>query len=354
MLPRHLLSEHSGKEGFPISKEQVYDFLQANAGSYLSGEAVSRALGISRAAVWKAVNSLRADGYTIEARTGLGYALVEHPDALTEREIRRWLRAIGSGDGVTLQCLEEVDSTNSHLKREALSGAAGGTFAVAECQTGGRGRLGRSFQSPRGKGIYLSGLFRPLLPPEALVPVTALTAVVMCDAVEAVCGVRPRIKWTNDLLLCGKKIAGILTEVALEGETGAVQSLVIGVGINVSQGPEDFSPDVAAMAASLAQVLGRPVSRPQLAAEMIAALERLMADLGGDLAPYLRKYRQDCLTLGQEVQLLWQDRRERAFAEDIDSQFGLVVRYADGRREVIRSGEVSVRGLYGYVPSEGE
>ena len=99
---------------------------------------------------------------------------------------------------------------------------------------------------------------------------------------------------------------------------------------------------------------GRPVSRPQLAAEMIAALVRLMADLGGDLTPYLRKYRRDCATLGQEVQLLWRERRERAFAEDLDDQFGLVVRYADGRREVIRSGEVSVRGLYGYVPAEGE
>ena len=176
----------------------------------------------------------------------------------------------------------------------------------------------------------------------------------MCDAVEAVCQVRPRIKWTNDLLLGQKKIAGILTEVALEGETGAVQSLVIGVGVNVSQGPEDFSPDVAAMATSLCQALGRPVSRPQLAAEMIAALVRLMADLGGELTPYLRKYRRDCATLGQEVQLLWRERRERAFAEDLDDQFGLVVRYADGRREVIRSGEVSVRGLYGYVPAEGE
>ena len=257
-------------------------------------------------------------------------------------------------EGVTLRCLEAVDSTNSYLKREALSGAADGTFAVAECQTAGRGRLGRSFQSPAGKGIYLSGLFRPSLPPEALTPVTALTAVAMCDAVEAVCQVRPQIKWTNDLILHQKKIAGILTEVALEGETGAIQSLVIGVGINVSQGPEDFSPDVAAMATSLKEALGKPVSRPQLAAEMITALQRMMADLGGDLRPYLEKYRQDCVTLGREVQLLWRDRRERAFAEDIDDQFGLVVRYADGCREVVRSGEVSVRGLYGYVPSDGE
>ena len=341
------------EEAFPISKDQVYELLQTHAGAYLSGEEISQQLGISRAAVWKAVSALRAAGYTIEARTGLGYALVDRPDALTEREIGRALQVIGV-EVAALRCLEEVDSTNSYLKREALAGAADGTFAVAEYQSGGRGRQERSFQSPRGKGVYLSALFRPSLSPGQLMPVTALTAVAMCDAVEAVCQVRPQIKWTNDLILHQKKIAGILTEVALEGETGAVQSLVIGVGINVSQTPEDFSPDVAAMATSLCAALGRPVSRPELAAAMIAALRRLMADLGGDLDPYLHKYRRDCATLGQEIQLLWRDRRERAFAEDIDDQFGLVVRYADGRREVIRSGEVSVRGLYGYVPSDGE
>ena len=337
-----------------MGTDQVYAFLQAHAGAYCSGEEISRQLGISRAAVWKAVSALRAGGYTIDARTGLGYALVDRPDALTEREIRRCLQALGAEAGAALRCLNEVDSTNSYLKREALSGAADGTFAVSDCQTAGRGRLGRTFQSPAGKGIYLSGLFRPALPAEALVPVTALTAVAMCDAVDSVCHIRPQIKWTNDLVLHQKKIAGILTEVALEGETGAVQSLVIGVGINVSQTPADFSPDVAAMATSLSRELGQAVSRPALAAAMIAALRRMMADLTGDPGPYLAKYRRDCVTLGQEVQLLRGTGQERAFAEDIDDQFGLVVRRSDGQRETIRSGEVSVRGLYGYAASRPE
>ena len=335
-----------------MSKDQVYELLQSRPGVYLSGEEISRQLGISRAAVWKAVASLRAAGYTIDARTGLGYTLLERPDALTEREIGRWLRSLDGHHTVTLRCLEEVDSTNSYLQREALSGAADATFAVAESQSAGRGRQGRSFQSPPGKGIYLSGLFRPRLSPDKLIPITAMTAVAVCDAVEAVCKVRPRIKWTNDLLLGTKKLAGILTEVALEGETGTVQSLVIGVGVNVLHQPEDFSADVAQMATSLSQELGYAVSRPQLAAQIIAALMGLVGDLGGDPRPYLQKYRKDCATLGQEVQLLWRDRQERAFAEEIDDQFGLVVRYGDGRREIIRSGEVSVRGLYGYVPDD--
>ena len=331
-----------------MSREKVYQLLLARAGDYISGEEISRQVGISRAAVWKAVDSLRKAGYIIDARTGLGYALMERPDALSEREVRDALERIGCRVD-NLHCLEEVDSTNSYLKRLALEGAPDGTVAVADYQSSGRGRTTRRFLSPRGKGVYLSILLRPALAPAKLLPVTALAAVAMCDAIENTCGLRPQIKWTNDLVIGNRKMTGILTEMALEGETGMVQSLVIGAGINVHQQPEDFSPEVAAMATSLAQVLGYPIARARLAAEMVAALQRLAADLGGSLERYLDAYRRDCLTLGREVQLLWDERRETVFAEDIDDQFGLVVRYPDGHRETVRSGEVSVRGLYGYV-----
>lgn len=331
-----------------MSKDKVYQLLRQSGGDHLSGEEISRRLGISRAAVWKAVDALRKAGYTIDARSGLGYALVEAPDALTEREVRRCMdeREISCA---RLHCFDEVDSTNSFLKREAMAGAPHGTVAVANCQTGGRGRMSRVFQSPRDRGVYLSILLRPNLSPAELMPVTALTAVAMCDAVEAACGLRPRIKWTNDLVVKGRKLAGILTEMALEGETGLVQYLVMGTGVNVLHTPEDFSPEVAAMATSLRQELGISVSRPVLAAEMIRAFNRLGEDLGGDYSRYLADYRRDCVTIGKQVQLLWQDRRETVEALDVDDQFGLVVRHEDGHTEVIRSGEVSVRGMYGYV-----
>lgn len=331
-----------------MSKDKVYQLLRQSGGDHLSGEEISRRLGISRAAVWKAVDALRKAGYTIDARSGLGYALVEAPDALTEREVRRCMdeREISCA---RLHCFDEVDSTNSFLKREAMAGAPHGTVAVANCQTGGRGRMSRVFQSPRDRGVYLSILLRPNLSPAELMPVTALTAVAMCDAVEAACGLRPQIKWTNDLVMKGRKLAGILTEMALEGETGLVQYLVMGTGVNVLHTPEDFSPEVAAMATSLRQELGISVSRPVLAAEMIRAFNRLGEDLGGDYSRYLADYRRDCVTIGKQVQLLWQDRRETVEALDVDDQFGLVVRHEDGHTEVIRSGEVSVRGMYGYV-----
>ena len=331
-----------------MSKDKVYQLLRQSGGDHLSGEEISRRLGISRAAVWKAVDALRKAGYTIDARSGLGYALVEAPDALTEREVRRCMdeREISCA---RLHCFDEVDSTNSFLKREAMAGAPHGTVAVANCQTGGRGRMSRVFQSPRDRGVYLSILLRPNLSPAELMPVTALTAVAMCDAVEAACGLRPQIKWTNDLVMKGRKLAGILTEMALEGETGLVQYLVMGTGVNVLHTPENFSPEVAAMATSLRQELGISVSRPVLAAEMIRAFNRLGEDLGGDYSRYLADYRRDCVTIGKQVQLLWQDRRETVEALDVDDQFGLVVRHEDGHTEVIRSGEVSVRGMYGYV-----
>ncbi len=332
-----------------MSKDKVYGLLRQSGGAHLSGEEISRRLGISRAAVWKAVDALRKAGYTIDARSGLGYALVEAPDALTEREVRRCMEERGIAC-TQLQCLDEVDSTNSFLKRIALERAPHGAIAVANCQTGGRGRMSRTFQSPPDLGVYLSVLLRPALPPAALMPVTAMTAVAMCDAVEAACGLRPQIKWTNDLVVGNRKLGGILTEMALEGETGLVQYLISGTGINVLHSSEDFTAEVAAMATSLRQELGRAVSRPLLAAEMIRAFNRLGEDIGGDHSRYLTAYRRDCVTLGKQVQLLWQeDRREVVEALDVDDQFGLVVRHADGRTEVIRSGEVSVRGMYGYI-----
>jgi BirA family biotin operon repressor/biotin-[acetyl-CoA-carboxylase] ligase len=210
--------------------------------------------------------------------------------------------------------------------------------------------MDRSFQSPKGKGIYLTVLLRPDLPPERLLPVTALTGVAVCAAIEEVCGVRPGLKWPNDPVLGNKKVCGILTELSLEGESGRVQYLVVGIGVNVSQTAADFTPDVAKMATSLSAALGRPVSRPALAAAMIRALDRLYGDLkAGNLSGYLAAYRRDCVNLGKQVQLLSGEDRETVTAVGVDEDFGLVVQAADGTKKTVRSGEVSVRGLYGYV-----
>lgn len=332
-----------------MSRRTVLELLRGRE-DFLSGEELSRRLGLSRAAVWKAVDALRKEGYAIEARTGLGYRLTAAPDAMTESEIRSFLGETALV-GRTLQCFDELDSTNLRAKQLALAGAPDGAVVTADCQTAGRGRMDRSFQSPRGKGVYLTALLRPDLPPERLLPVTAMAGVAVCDAVEELCGVRPGLKWPNDPVLGGKKLCGILTELSLEGEAGRVQYLVLGIGVNVGQTAGDFTPEVAEMATSLAMALGRSVSRPALAAAEIRALDRLYADLlAGNLTPYLAAYRRDCVNLGRTVQLISPDgTRETARALDIDDSFSLVARTEAGEVRTVRSGEVSVRGMYGYT-----
>lgn len=330
-----------------MSKERIYQLLNEHRDGYLSGEEISRQLGISRAAIWKAIDALRKAGYTIEAQSGQGYRLLASPEHLCEREIRSYLPETQRVGG-TILCFDTIDSTNTYCRQnESLPD---GTVVIAAQQTAGKGRLGRSFQSA-DSGVFLSVLLKPKLPPAAVISVTALGAVAVCNAIEAVCGIRPQIKWTNDIVLNGKKLCGILTELSLESETASLQSLVMGIGVNVNQKQTDFQGEVQEIASSLSMELGHPVSRPQLAAALILELDALYdALLEGRQPEYLEAYRQDCLTLNKEIQLLRSGKAEPAFALDIDEEFGLIVRHKDGRIETVRSGEVSVRGLYGYLP----
>ena len=330
-----------------MSREKVLSLLLEQGGQYVSGEAMSRTLGISRAAVWKAIEALRQEGYVIQSAPNRGYCLEAAPDRVREGELSGPLE--GCRVGGRLLCLETVDSTNTEAKRRAMAGAPDGLVILSEEQTGGRGRRGRAFQSPKGKGLYLTALLRPKLEPSQVADFTAWVAVAVCDGVEAACGLRPRIKWTNDLVLGGKKLCGILTELGLESESNTLDYLITGIGINVNHAPEDFDEEVRPIATSLAQALGRPVRRSQLAVEIIRALDRMYAQFPQNKEAYLAKYRSDCLTPGHPVQLITPASREEAFAVAIDDDFRLVVEYPDGRRAALSSGEVSVRGMYGYV-----
>ena len=328
-----------------MSREKVLSLLRQ--GGYVSGEAMSQRLGISRAGVWKAIEGLRQEGYVIASAPNRGYRLEEAPDRLREGELSGSLA--GALVGSKLLCLDCIDSTNTECKRQAMSGAPEGLVVTAEEQTGGRGRRGRGFQSPRGKGIYLSALFRPALELSQVSDFTAWVAVAVCDGIEACCHIRPQIKWTNDIVFQGKKLVGILTELGMESESGALDYMVAGIGINVNHGSKDFAPEIQDMAYSLAQILGRPVRRAELAAQVILALDRMYAGYPENKAEYLEKYRAGCVTTGRQVQLITPASRREAFAREIDDQFNLVVELPGGARETICAGEVSVRGMYGYV-----
>ena len=330
-----------------MSRRIILKLLQENEGQFVSGERISEEMGITRAAIWKSVDALRREGYEIESKTKLGYRLVATPDRATAENVGARISTKVVGRSIVY--LERIDSTNNYAKQAALHGGEDGLVVIANEQTGGRGRSGRSFQSPPDKGLYLTTLLRPKAAPAEVLSVTALAAVAVCNAVERTCGVRPGIKWTNDLILNGKKLTGILTEMGVEGESGALQYVVVGIGINANHERSDFSGEVAEIATSLRMELGRPVNRAALAAALIEELDALYACLGGDLSDYLEQYRTDCVTLGKQVRILGSGAERTGEAVGIDDSFGLIVRREDGALETIRSGEVSVRGLYGYV-----
>lgn len=241
----------------------------------------------------------------------------------------------------------ELDSTNLLAKKIAADGAPQGTAVIADRQTAGRGRLGRSFDSPADSGIYMSVILRPNQKPERLMHLTCAVAVAMCDAVEGVCGLRPGIKWINDLVAGGRKLAGILTELGLDPKTGLVNYAVIGIGINCAQQAEDFPPELQNIACSLEMTTGHPIDRAKLAAAMLLELEKMCRKLDEKEA-ILSRYRADCVTLGARVKVLRGNQRRTGTAIDMDCDGGLIVTFDDGTTETVNSGEVSVRGLFDY------
>ena len=235
---------------------------------------------------------------------------------------------------------DTVTSTNDVLRDLATKGAPAGTAVVANHQTAGRGRLGRTFQSPAGLGLYLSVLYRPAVSPEELPSMTALGAVAAAKALEHAIGVAPQIKWPNDLVMEGKKVGGILTESALHAD-GTVAHVIMGIGINLRHTAADFEGDVRDMAASL-DMLGYPADRAELEKELLCQLFPLP-----DSDDSLEYYRDHCLTVGQDIIIM--STGEAAAVLGVDPRYGLVVRRENGQEETLRCGEVSVRGLYGYA-----
>ncbi|MBQ5711849.1 MAG: biotin--[Oscillospiraceae bacterium] len=243
----------------------------------------------------------------------------------------------------TVEYHETIDSTNLRAKTLAAAGAPQGTVVIADGQTAGRGRLGRTFASPAGEGIYLSLILRPQCPPARLMHLTCATAVAACDGIWEATGYRPQIKWINDLVGGNKKLAGILTELSLD-PTGNVAWAVVGIGINCDQ--TAFPEELRDIACSLSMVAGQHIDRAKLTAALIQAFHRM--DLR-DKAAIMDRYRRDCVTLGKQVLLIRGDQRREALALSLDDDGALTVRLPDGRTETVSSGEASVRGLFGYL-----
>ncbi len=319
------------------SEELVLAFLAEAGDEFVSGEAISDKLGLTRAAVWKHVEALRAQGYRIDAIPARGYRLAEVPDRLTPLELKPLLNTHDLGQ--VLHWYEELGSTSDRAKELADEGAEHGAVVIAEAQTAGRGRRGRSWASPARRNLYFSVILRPELPPARAPELTLVASIALCDALRRA-GVNAGIKWPNDLLASGKKIAGILTE--LTAEPDRVHWVVLGAGINVNARAEDFPEELRGEATSVLLERGQPAPRALFAAACFTALEEWIdrhAEEG--FAPVREAWRERSVTLGREVIVKADGREIAGTADDIDESGALLVRTRAGVERVL-AGDVTL------------
>jgi BirA family biotin operon repressor/biotin-[acetyl-CoA-carboxylase] ligase len=316
--------------------------LQALRGSPegVSGADLAARLGITRAAVWGRIEELRQLGYEVDASPHRGYRLRSVPDVLHADDLWSRLGKVRCV-GRDIRVFRETTSTNDVAEKLGHDGAAEGVVVFAESQTRGRGRMGRRWVSPSRRGLWFSALFRPRLRPEAVTQMTVLAAVSVARAIRIGTGLAVEIKWPNDLLLGGRKVAGILTE--MSAEMDHVKHVILGVGIDVNQTAGEFPAELRATATSLRLACGHLVERPALAAVVLRELDADYHRLGlGGFAELADEWEAGCTTLGREVVVVVGERRVRGRAEALDSAGALLLRTEHGRLERVTGGDVTV------------
>jgi BirA family biotin operon repressor/biotin-[acetyl-CoA-carboxylase] ligase len=320
----------------PIA-ERLLKEMRATDGP-VSGGQLARELGVTRAAIWKHVHALRGLGYEIEARPRVGYRLMSAPDVPNPWELRDGLQSQRFGQQALH--LATTVSTQDDVRRLAGEGAPEGTVVVAETLEAARGRMGRAFATPPG-GLWFSLLLKPRRPPDAVIALSLLAAVAVHRGIEDVTGLRPAVRWPNDLLLAGRKIVGILIE--MDSEQDVIRDVIVGIGINVNVRPRDFPRDVRPIATSLREVLGRDVPRVALLQRVLEHLETLYDTyLERGAGPVLDAWRALPTVLGERVTV--EELREswQGTAVDLDSEGALLVRRDGGDVQRVLAGDVRI------------
>ena len=321
------------------TKEKLLALLEDSKGTFFSGEEIARTLQVSRAAVWKAVSALREDGYTIDAATNKGYRLSPDSDILSPQGIRRFLKP--EYRDLDLTVLPTAPSTNALVREKANQGCPEGCIIIACEQTAGRGRYGRQFFSPVDSGVYLSLLLRPTAySPQQATCLTAAAAAAMCQAIEAVTGQQPGIKWVNDIFLHGKKVCGILTEAAVGLETGTLNYMVLGAGVNLYPPAEGFPEEIQSIAGSVLEH-SCPEAKNRLVGEFLNRFWDFYSH--PECRTYLEDYRARSLAIGRNVTVLSAGKTVSAYAYGIDDDFRLLVRYENGDTEALSYGEIRIQ-----------
>ena len=321
-----------------MTKEAVLRVLWSHADTCISGTEIGRELSVSRTAVWKAIEQLKKEGYRIESGPNRGYRLLPDSDVLSEAGIRRYLR-----DGrLQVRFYPSLTSTNTVLKQMAADGAPEGLALIAGEQTAGRGRMGRQFYSPPNTGLYMSLLLRPSMAAADSTAVTACAAVAVAQTIEEFSSRSAEIKWVNDVLVGGKKVCGILTEASIDCETGMIQYLIIGIGINTAVPHGDFPEELRAVAGAAFSGERIPELRCRVAAGVLDRIIRYAGDLSNE--EIFEEYKRRSFLLNRPINILTAGREpEPAVAVDLDRDFALIVRCGDGTVRRLNSGEVSIR-----------
>jgi BirA family biotin operon repressor/biotin-[acetyl-CoA-carboxylase] ligase len=319
---------------------QILLALRSAENGGVSGAELSHQLGISRAAIWARVEELRKLGFEIEASPHLGYQLLNEPDVLLADDL---FARLGRTEvvGRDIRVFERTTSTNDVIEKLARDGVKEGAVVFAESQTKGRGRLGRNWLSPARKGLWFSILLRPDLRPQETTQLTVAAATALWRAIHDQTGLRPEIKWPNDILVRGRKTAGILTE--LSAELDHVKYVILGIGVDVNLTASEFSTDLRKTATSLRIELGKPVLRPELATAILRELDRDYARVcAGKFANVADEWEEHCTTIGRNVAIHIGERQVRGRAESLDEDGALLVRTEHGHLERIIGGDVTL------------
>lgn len=324
------------------TKKKVLDCLEEHRGSSVSGNELAELIGVSRTAIWKAIKALQEEGHKIESKTNEGYMLALDSDRLSEEGILNHLPERYKNSKIIVYDI--IDSTNKQAKLyandEGFSKDTSIKVFVAEEQTAGRGRLGKTFYSPKSTGLYMSILLRPDKT-ESIQMITIAAAVAVCDGIKELYGIDVSIKWVNDIYIGGKKICGILTEAVTDFESGTIDNIVVGIGINCTT--EDFPEDISGIASSLQEgEKALTIVRNQLAAKIVEKLGDMWENLGNK--EIIEKYRQRSFMVGKEVSFVQKGIEYKGIVENINDFGNLCVKLSSGENMILASGEVSVKG----------
>jgi len=320
------------------TKDELLRYLREEQGNWISGEKVSRRIGVSRSAIWKQVSRLRQEGYVIRSSSKKGYLFLGTPEMLLPAEIREGIGTEVFGRKEIVY-FPELDSTNRKAKELAAEGAPEGTLVVAEEQTRGRGRIGRSWHSPFQTGIYMSLILRPKLPPNEAPKITLVTGVAVAEALLAVTPLKPDIKWPNDILVRGRKICGILTETSTEMD--AIDFVVVGVGMNVNT--REFPDDLKEIATSVSLETGKTFDRVMLMREFLRQFEHLYTTfLHSGFESIGKRWSELSILLGKDVSVHMIDRTCKGRVMELDRDGALIIKGEHGELEKIYSGDIHI------------